>query len=99
MLPAAGGTQSLTRVVGPSEAVAVVALADDLTATSALGRGVISMVADDPDGAAAELAATLASRDPAVIRTTKRCLRAALDLPLDAGLAVERRLALQAAAR
>lgn len=92
MLPAAGGTQSLTRTIGPNGAVPVIALADELTADAAFDQGIVSLLADDPDAAARDLAVTLAGYEPGPLRNLKRCLRAAVDLPLDAGLAVERRL-------
>ena len=95
MLPAAGGTQSLTKIVGPGEAVPFVALADEITPDRALARGVVSVLADDPDQAAMDLARQVAELEPGAVRALKRCLRAAADLPLDDGLAVERRLAAQ----
>ena len=93
MLPAAGGTQSLTKAVGPGQAVPVVALADELDPETARHRGIVSVLADDPDAEAEALAATMAAHEPRAVRALKRCLRGAVDLPLDAGLAVERRLA------
>lgn len=93
MLPAAGGTQSLTKVVGPDAAMPIVALADEIEPERALAVGLVTELADDPDRVALERAAELAALDPAAVRAIKRCLRTAADLPLDAGLAVERRLA------
>lgn len=93
MLPAAGGTQSLTRVVSPHEAVPIVALAETMDHREALDRGLVSVLADDADRAAEDLAAALSALDPAALRAMKRALRAAVDLPLEAGLALERRLA------
>ncbi len=95
MLPAAGGTQSLTRVVGPSEATAVVALADEIGPEQALERGIVSILADDPDQEARIVAERLAGFDRDALQAMKRCLRAAVDLPLADGLSVERRLAAQ----
>ncbi len=93
MLPAAGGTQSLTKAVGPSEATPVVALADEISPERALARGIVSFLADDPDAEARVLADELASFDREALRALKRCLRAAVDLPLADGLAVEHRMA------
>ncbi|MEL6981171.1 MAG: enoyl-CoA hydratase/isomerase family protein [Actinomycetota bacterium] len=97
MLPAAGGTQSLTKAVGPAEAVPVVALADEVDPAVALARGMVSVLADDADEEAMAIAERLAGLDPSAMRALKSCLRASVDLPLDAGLAVERRLARQVA--
>ena len=96
MLPAAGGTQSLTKVVGPSRSVPVIATADEITPAEALAHGVVTELADDPDERAVELAHDLAGLDRAAVRAMKRCLRAALDLPLADGLRRERHLALLA---
>ncbi len=93
MLPSAGGTQSLTRAVGPANTVPIVALADEVAPERALELGIVSELADEPDDAAAARADDLAALDPTALRALKRCLRAAVDLPLTEGLAVERRLA------
>lgn len=92
MLPAAGGTQSLTRAIGPGPAVPIVALADTMEAGEALDRGVVTELADDPDARAVEIAERFATMDRRAVTAVKRALRAAFDLPLEAGLAAERRL-------
>jgi enoyl-CoA hydratase len=93
MLPAAGGTQSLARAVGAHQAVPVVALAETYDAEQALNAWLVTELADDPDGRALELAERLVSFDPAVVRSIKRAGKAGIDLPLNAGLELERRLA------
>ncbi len=99
MLPAAGGTQSLTKAVGPAEAVPVVALAETLSADEALAAGLVSELADDPDARARAMAERFASYDPAALRATKRAVRAGIDGPMHVGLALERRLAERVAGR
>jgi len=93
MLPAAGGTQSLTRAVGPHQALPVVALGTTMGAGEALERGIVTEVADDVEAASRARAEELAQLDADVLRAARRLLRAAGDLPLEAGLAYERRLA------
>lgn len=93
MLPAAGGTQSLTRAVGPSAATPLVARANSMTAAEAFDRGVIDEVADDVDAAARGRAEELSVADPDVVRACRRAIRAAGDLPLEQGLRYERLLA------
>jgi enoyl-CoA hydratase/3-hydroxypropionyl-coenzyme A dehydratase len=93
MLPAAGGTQSLTRAIGPHAAVPIVTLATPLDAHEAAARGLVHEVVGDVEGAARARAEQLAALDPAVVRAARRALRAAGDLPLDAGLAYEKHLA------
>jgi len=95
MLPAAGGTQSLTRAIGPHAASPLVLTGRNLDAREALRRGVVHQVVprSELEPTVDALAAQLATIDPAVMGALKRALRSAYDLPLGEGLAVERRLA------
>jgi enoyl-CoA hydratase/carnithine racemase len=93
MLPAAGGTQGLTRAIGPAQALPLIGLATPLGAEEALARGLIHEVADDVDGAARRWAHQLARLDPEVVRAGRRALRAAGDLDLGRGLDYEKALA------
>ena len=98
MLPAAGGTQSLTRAIGPHAASPIVLTARVLDADEALRRGIIWRIADDVEVEARRLAEHLAGLDPDVARAVKLGLGAAYDLSLDAGLELERGLAARVAA-
>lgn len=93
MLPAACGTQSLPRVGGVAAALPLTMLGTTLTAAEAKRLGLIDEIAEDVDGAALEIATALAALPGVAARAAKRALRAAADLPLREGLAVERRLA------
>lgn len=93
MLPAAGGTQSLTRAIGPHAALPVVATARTIDATEAVRLGIIWRLADDVEAEALALARQLAALDPLVASAARRALHAAGDLPLPAGLALEAQLA------
>jgi enoyl-CoA hydratase len=92
MLPSAGGTQSLTRAIGPHQAVPIVAAAVTIDAVEAAERGIVTRVVDDVETEARALASTLARLDPAVTRDAKRLLHAAGDLPLAEGLELEKQL-------
>lgn len=96
MLPSAGGSQTLARLLGPGRALPVVLEGRNYPATEALRLGLVDeVVGDRPvDAAASALAARLAALDPALVGAAKRALRAAGDLPLPAGLDVERHLLL-----
>jgi enoyl-CoA hydratase/carnithine racemase len=94
MLPAAGGTQSLTKTIGPHGSVPVVALADTMSDREAFSLGIVSELSEDPDARALALAQRLAAYDRTVVAAIKRSLRAAVDLDLSAGLALESRLSL-----
>ncbi len=95
MLPAAGGTQSLTRAVGPHAASPIVLTGRNLDADEAMRRGLVHEVVprDALEDRTSELATRLTAIDPVVIRSLKRSLAAAKDLTLGEGLAVERQLA------
>jgi len=77
MLPSAGGSQTLTRAVGPAQAAWLVLTADNISATEALAAGLVHRVVDDVDAEAMELARGLASVDPAVMTAARRQLRGA----------------------
>ncbi|MDG2113040.1 MAG: enoyl-CoA hydratase/isomerase family protein [Actinomycetota bacterium] len=95
MLPAAGGTQSLTRALGPHAASPIVLTGRNLDAAEALQRGVIHEVVpvEELQAVTRERTSALALLDPGVVRSLKRCFAAAHDLPLEQGLTVERSLA------
>jgi enoyl-CoA hydratase/carnithine racemase len=92
MLPAAGGTQSVTRAIGPHQAVPFVSTAETIDAVTAAARGLVWQVVDEVEVAARTLCDQLARLDPGLARAVRRTLRAAGDLPLDQGLALEKRL-------
>lgn len=95
MLPAAGGTQSLTRAIGPSAALPLVLTANTISAVEAHRLGIVAEVvpADQLDRRAREVAVRLAATPRRRWRALRACLSAAYDLPLNAGLAVEARQA------
>lgn len=93
MLPAAGGTQSLTRAIGPHAALPLVLTAATIGAEDALARGVVHEVVDNVDVRARAIATRLALVDRDLLGAARRLCHAAGDLPLPAGLEVERRLA------
>ena len=91
MLPAACGTQSLARAIGTARALPLVMSAAELAPEEALRIGVVHCVAEDADDAALRAAARLAGLPGAGLAA--RALRAASELPLAAGLEVERHAA------
>lgn len=92
MLPAAGGTQSLARVVGPIAALPVVATAQNLTAREALERGIVHRVVDDVEAEALAVAEQWAALESTALQAAVRLSRRSADLPLAEGLALEARL-------
>ena len=95
MLPAAGGTQSLTRVLGPHAASPLILTGRDIDVAEALELGIVTQIVDpeELDQTVEHLAMQLAAIEPSIAAKLRRCLDAANDLPLSVGLELERQLA------
>ena len=96
MLPAAGGTQSLTRILGPHVASPLILKGRDIEASEALNLGIVAELVDpaELDHVSERIAHQLALIDPSIAMKLRRCLAAANDLPLSLGLELERQLAI-----
>ena len=96
MIPGVGGTQTLPRRVGMGRALDLVLTGRWIDADEAARLGLVTQVVprSQLDAAALALARRLARLDPRLVVAARRCVRAAHDLRLDAGLALERRLGL-----
>jgi len=96
MLPAAGGTQTLTQLVGPAAAAPLILTGRNFDADEAVKLGIVSEVTEvaELDKAAEKCAAQLALLEPDLAMKLRRCISASKDLPLHLGLELERRLAL-----
>jgi methylglutaconyl-CoA hydratase len=94
ILPAAGGTQRLPRIVGYPRALELVLTAQRLDAARALAIGLVERIAPAGtrvvDEALSWLAPVLEGA-PIAQRAALAAVRAARELPLDEGLAFERR--------
>ncbi|MFQ5671247.1 MAG: enoyl-CoA hydratase-related protein [Acidobacteriota bacterium] len=91
IVPGAGGTQRLPRLIGPSRAKKWIFSGRLFTAKEALADGVIDGIAPRESllEAAAEMAAGMAHAAPLAVRAAKRAIDAALGLSLGEGLAME----------
>lgn len=94
VIPGAGGTQRLTRVIGKPLAMEMVLNGRFLSAEEALRHGLVNRVVpvDDYLAEALKFAAEIAERAPIAVQLGKEAVNAALETSLQAGLAYERRL-------
>ena len=94
MIPAAGGTQTLRRVVGASRALEMVLSNRRIGAEEARRIGLAHSVvpADALMNEADEVAHRLAALNPTALALAKRAILEGMDMPLAAGLELERRL-------
>jgi enoyl-CoA hydratase/carnithine racemase len=94
-LPAAGGTQRLTRLVGPAEALRLLLLGELLAVPAALAHGLVHRVVApaDVEPALETLLDGLRTAAPIALAYAKEAVHAAVDTPLPAGLRLEADLA------
>jgi enoyl-CoA hydratase/carnithine racemase len=90
IMPGSGGTQRLPRIVGPGRAREMILSGRTVAADEALAIGLVDRVLDDAgllDVAVEE--GLRYARGPLALRHAKQAVSAALDLPVEAGLAQE----------
>lgn len=89
--PDMGGTQRLTRVVGPSQAKRLILTAETIDAQEAARIGLIDRVVSPENlmSEALKMAEHMACMPPLAIRFAKKAINLAVDTPLEAGLMYE----------
>lgn len=93
LVPGAGGTQRLARVVGPARALDLVLHGRRLSPAEALAQGLVNEVAQGAVLEAAQARAEqLVAMSPTALAHAKKLVRQAWDTPLYRGLDVERSL-------
>jgi enoyl-CoA hydratase/carnithine racemase len=97
IIPAAGATQTLPRAIGRSRALEMLLTNRWIESHEALQLGLVNQVTSREKllETAEETAGRIASFDPAAVRNAKQALVRGLDLPLEQGLALEKRLAVR----
>ena len=91
VIPGAGGTQRLTRLVGPAKAKSLVYTGRFVDAAEALALGIADRVVPDADvyTAAVEMAQQWAAGPAIALRAAKQAIDDGLELDLDAALRLE----------
>jgi enoyl-CoA hydratase/carnithine racemase len=92
LLPAAGGTQRLARMLPSAIAKHMLMTGEAMTAELATSFGLVNAVHDDVVGAALDLAATLAGGPPRALAAAKRLVDEGVEQSLKAGIELERRV-------
>jgi len=91
IIPAAGATQRLPRLIGLGRARQLVLTGDTIDAQTALAWGLVNQVVPGPEvmAAALALAQRILTRGPLAIRLAKLALNASSRVDLDSGLLIE----------
>lgn len=91
IMPGAGGTQRLPRLVSLGVALELIMTGEPIDAHRALQTGLVNRVvpAGQARAAALELAETIVSRAPLAVRRAKEATLRGLSMPLDEGLRME----------
>jgi enoyl-CoA hydratase/carnithine racemase len=91
VIPGAGGTQRLTRLVGPAKAKGMVYTGRFVKADEALALGIADRVVPDADvyAAAVEMASQWANGPAVALRAAKQAIDDGLELDMDAALRLE----------
>ena len=91
VIPGAGGTQRLTRLVGPAKAKDLIFTGRFVKADEALALGIADKVVPDADvyAAAVEMAQQFAHGPAVALRAAKQAINDGLETDLDAGLRLE----------
>ena len=91
LLPAGGGTQLLTRKIGPVRAKELIFTGARITAERACELGLVSRVAPraELEQAALGLAGDILECSPVAVHEAKACIDAAMGVPLEIGVGIE----------
>jgi enoyl-CoA hydratase len=94
ILPGGGGTQRLPRLVGAGRAMRMILTGELIDAVEAERIGLVDLLVDDHElaGQTRALAEQIAGHSPVALKLIKQAVRAAAEMPLAAGLALEREL-------
>lgn len=94
LMPGAGGTQRLPRIVGVGRAKELILTGRMITATEALGLGIVEQVVPSERlmEETLKLVETIAVKSAVAVRTAKRSIMEGIEIPLAQALELEQRL-------
>jgi enoyl-CoA hydratase len=93
IMPGAGGTQRLPRLVGKHKAMEMILTGEPITAHEALQNGMINKVVPNEllMFEAERMASAIATQSPVAVQMAKESILKSMDMPLSDGLLFERR--------
>lgn len=89
IIPGAGGTQRLPRLIGPSRAKELIFQGTIIDAEKALLYGLVNEISEDPMSAAIKLAQKLTLKAPLAIKAAKQCINMTSKVDLRSGVEFE----------
>jgi enoyl-CoA hydratase len=94
MIPAGGGTQTVPRIIGVGRTLEIFLTGKRVDANEAHRIGLVNLVVGREElyPKADEIARKIASRGPIAVRYAKEAINRGIELTLDEGLALERKL-------
>ncbi|OHR72289.1 enoyl-CoA hydratase [Bacillus sp. HMSC76G11] len=91
IIPGAGGTQRLPRIIGEAKALELILTARKITSVQALEYGLVSKTAPDVMAAAIELAEEMLKNGPIALQQAKFSIKQGMNADLQTGLHIERK--------
>lgn len=94
VIPGAGGTQRLTRLIGQSRAMELVLTGRKLPAPEAEKWGLVTRIVSENENVTTEavkIAENIAGKSQIAVRAAKECVRKSAEVSLAEGLVFERR--------
>ncbi|HXY82925.1 MAG TPA: enoyl-CoA hydratase-related protein [Candidatus Saccharimonadales bacterium] len=94
IMPGAGGTQKLTKIVGKFKAMEMILTGDSIPASEAYRIGLVNRISTVKDlmNEAKKMAFTIASKPPISVRAAKEAILKAEDTTMQIGLEFERKM-------
>jgi enoyl-CoA hydratase/carnithine racemase len=91
IIPGAGGTQRLPRIIGEAKALELILTARKITSKQALEYGLVSKTAPDVMAASIELAKEILRNGPIALQQAKFAIKQGMNADLQTGLHIERK--------